>query len=129
MRRCSLQRLFSTFASGWPGAGLLLLRLVTGIALIDLAAMHHSETPGVASLVLEILGAGAGTVLMAGLWTPIVATLTAIVAVSILFSNSGSPLIPVLLAVLGISLAFIGPGAWSIDARLFGRKQIKISDR
>jgi putative oxidoreductase len=121
--------LFSTFANGWPGAGLLLLRLVTGIALIDLTAMHHSEHTGVASLVQEILGIGAGTLLIAGLWTPIIATLTAIVAVWILFSNSGSPLVPILLAVLGVSLALIGPGAWSMDARLFGRKQIKISDR
>jgi uncharacterized membrane protein YphA (DoxX/SURF4 family) len=28
------------------------------------------------------------------------------------------------LAILGLSLAMIGPGAWSVDARLFGRKQI-----
>jgi putative oxidoreductase len=30
----------------------------------------------------------------------------------------------IILATLGISLAMIGPGAWSIDARLYGRKQI-----
>jgi putative oxidoreductase len=33
-------------------------------------------------------------------------------------------LMPIVLVVLGLSLAMIGPGAWSIDARLFGRKQI-----
>ena len=32
---------------------------------------------------------------------------------------------PLALAVLGASLAMIGPGAWSLDARLFGRKQIE----
>lgn len=31
-----------------------------------------------------------------------------------------------LLAVLAISLAMLGPGAWSIDALLFGRKRIAI---
>jgi hypothetical protein len=30
---------------------------------------------------------------------------------------------PLGLAVLGASLAMIGPGAWSFDARIFGRKQ------
>ena len=37
--------------------------------------------------------------------------------------------IPIALAVLGAVLAMVGPGAWSIDARLFGRKHINISDR
>lgn len=31
-----------------------------------------------------------------------------------------------LLATLGASLALLGPGAWSIDARLFGWRQIAI---
>jgi hypothetical protein len=31
---------------------------------------------------------------------------------------------PLVLAVLGASLAMIGPGVWSFDARIFGRKQI-----
>jgi hypothetical protein len=37
--------------------------------------------------------------------------------------------IPIMLATVGATLAMIGPGAWSIDARLFGRKHIEISDR
>jgi len=37
--------------------------------------------------------------------------------------------IPLMLATLGTTLAMIGPGAWSIDARLFGRKHIEISER
>ena len=31
-----------------------------------------------------------------------------------------------LLAILGISLAMLGPGAWSIDALIFGRKRITV---
>jgi putative oxidoreductase len=27
---------------------------------------------------------------------------------------------------LGAALAMLGPGAWSVDARLFGRKRIRI---
>ena len=29
-------------------------------------------------------------------------------------------------AALGVCLALLGPGAWSIDARLFGRKRVEI---
>jgi hypothetical protein len=31
-----------------------------------------------------------------------------------------------LLGILGISLAMLGPGAWSVDALLFGRKRITV---
>jgi uncharacterized membrane protein YphA (DoxX/SURF4 family) len=33
----------------------------------------------------------------------------------------------ILLAILSISLVLLGPGAWSIDAHIFGRKRIDIS--
>jgi putative oxidoreductase len=34
-----------------------------------------------------------------------------------------SPHLPIFLAVLCASVAMLGPGAWSIDARLFGRRR------
>ena len=37
-----------------------------------------------------------------------------------------SALIHNFLAVLAVSVAMLGPGAWSIDARLFGRKRFVI---
>jgi putative oxidoreductase len=58
--------------------------------------------------------------------------LTAIVKVSIAFSryfsHSGDPWIPILQAVLSAVVAMVGPGAWSIDARLFGRKRIDMPE-
>lgn len=39
---------------------------------------------------------------------------------------SQSALIHIFLAVLAVSVAMLGPGAWSIDARLFGRKRFDI---
>jgi hypothetical protein len=56
-------------------------------------------------------------------------TLVAIVEVWIAFSRPDSPFIPIMLATLGATLAMIGPGAWSIDARLFGRKHIETLGR
>jgi putative oxidoreductase len=123
-----LQRLFSTFASGWPGVGLLLLRLLTGAALIHFGIANLREAPSLPIAVLQITGIGTGILLLAGLWTPaagaLAATVKAAIAFSRYFSHSGDPWIPILQAVLGAVLAMIGPGAWSIDARLFGRKRI-----
>ena len=75
--------------------------------------------------VLKILGAASGILLLAGLWTPLAGAVTAIVEAWIAFSDPRNVWMPLALAVLGASLAMIGPGAWSLDARLFGRKQIE----
>lgn len=128
-----LQRLFSTFADGWPGIGLLLLRLLTAAALIyfGIAGVVVSPAPMVA--VLQIVGIGAGIFLLVGLRTPVTGTLAAVAKVAIacsrLFSHSGDPLIPLAQAVLCAALAMVGPGAWSVDARVFGRKHIDFPER
>jgi putative oxidoreductase len=127
-----VQRLFSGFADGWPGTGLLLLRLLTGLALIHFGIANLREAPPLETAVLQIIGIGAGILLLAGLWTPVAGSLAAIVkvwiALSRYFSHSGDPWIAVVQAVLGAVLAMVGPGAWSIDARLFGRKRIDITE-
>jgi hypothetical protein len=51
--------------------------------------------------------------------------LVTIVELWIVLSGFGDLLVPLMLAILGATSAMIGPGAWSIDARLFGRKHIK----
>ena len=112
-----VQRLFSTFADGPPGAGLLMQRLVIGAALLYCVA----ATPIGASAAPQIVGALAGLLLIAGLWTPVAGVVAACAEAWIAFS-SPHPLIPVAMAVLSVTLALIGPGEWSIDARLYGRK-------
>ena len=127
-----MQRLFSTFADGWPGTGLLLLRLLTGTALIHFGIANLREAPPLTTVVLQSIGVGAGILLLVGLWTPVAGGLAAIVKVLIAFSryfsHSGDPSIPLMQAVLGAALAMVGPGAWSIDARLFGRKRIDMPE-
>jgi putative oxidoreductase len=127
-----LQRLFSTFASGWPGVGLLLLRLLTAVILIYFGIVSVLESPPLTIVVLEIIGAAAGMLLLIGLWTPVAGVLAAIVKVWIassqVLSHSGDLWISIVQAVLGVVLAMVGPGAWSIDARLFGRKRIDLPE-
>ena len=119
-----MQRLFSTFASGAPGKGLLIQRLLTGAALVYSAIALLGKDPPLVSTVAQIIGAGAGIFLVVGLWTPVMGTLIAIAELWIAFAGADNPWIPILLATLGATLALIGPGAWSIDAKLFGRKHI-----
>jgi len=74
----------------------------------------------------------AALVLLAGLWTPFTAVVIAIYELWIAFSAglpTGEQWIHILLAALSASVAMLGPGAWSIDARRFGRKVFDIGDR
>lgn len=121
-----MQRLFSTFARGWPGAGLLAQRLVTAGLLFHSAIAHTLQTSYAPSTVLQVLAAAAGLLLLLGLWTPLSGSMVAVAELALLSMHRADPGLCVLLAVLGASLAMIGPGAWSIDARLFGRKEVRI---
>ena len=124
-----MQRLFSTFADGWPGRGLLLLRLLTAAILFYSATVHLNDAIPVTSTVLRMIGASAGILLLAGLWTPVVGALIAVLEVWITFFFAANPLTHIMLATLGAALAMIGPGAWSVDARLFGRRRIEAPGR
>jgi len=118
-----VQRLFSSFADGWPGAGLLLLRLMTGGGLLYGGITSAWSAPYLA-LAPPVIAASGGVLLLLGLYTPLAGAVAAIAEAWIAFSHPGNLLAPTGLICLGLSLAMIGPGAWSIDARLFGRKQI-----
>ena len=118
-----MQRLFSTSANGWPGFGLLIQRLVTAIALLH-NARAQLETPAAGLMIPEIAGAVLGLFILAGLWTPLVGALVAAVELLIFLSGRSDIWMALMLAAVGGTLAMIGPGAWSIDARLFGRKHL-----
>ncbi len=80
--------------------------------------------PLVEPIVPELAGSLLGLFILVGLWTPAVGALVAVVQAWIALTGAGAEPTAMILAALGGTLAMIGPGAWSIDARLFGRKHI-----
>ena len=111
-----------------PGAGLLLMRVVAGSALVfhEVMALRGGAAPGA---ILHVLGAGAGILLVVGLWTPIAGLVVTLIELWNAVSQAGDPSVPILLATFGASLALLGPGGWSVDSRLFGWKRIDLRDQ
>ncbi len=116
-----MQRLYSNFAHGWPGIGLLCLRLAAMIAAFHYAGTGLASEPVFLRTVTKAL---AGLLLCAGLWTPVAGGALSLFSLWSAFSGAGDPWGQILLAAIGVALAMLGPGAWSIDARLYGRKRL-----
>jgi len=118
-----MQRLYSTFPNSWPGTGLLVLRLTASLSAVE--AMNSMAQVGFTGAVLLRCGT---VVLMAllllGLYTPVVALAEAAVQVCSLGVGHKHGLAPLVAAGLSVGLSMLGPGAWSIDALLFGRRRV-----
>ena len=127
---CLLQRLFSTFPNSWPGAGLLLLRTFLAIALLYSGVTGLLTISDTIVVAQELIAAAGGLLLLAGLWTPMAGALVTLdeawIAFSSYVSRRGDAWFHISLAILAACVAMLGPGAWSIDARLFGRKRFDV---
>jgi len=114
------------FPNGWPGRGLLLLRVVVVVILIHDGVAALIGVPQRESIALQVIAAIAGVFLLLGLWTPITGALVALTELWVALTGTDHLRSTVLLAAMGIAIAILGPGALSIDARLFGRKRLDI---
>jgi len=120
-----MQRLYTTFPNEWPGAGLLLLRLAEGIPSVlegTLRTLSSGATIAALPYAADIVS---GLLLIMGFWTPIGGLLQALVELSSVLAGAGYE--HIIRGMIGVSLAMLGPGAWSVDARLFGRKRIDVT--
>ena len=104
------------------------MRLAAGIVLICRGIADLIPGPSIEPTTLHALALAGGTLFIFGLWTPIAGSLVAIIQVWGLFSQPGDPWTKILLLALGFGLAMVGPGAFSMDARLFGWKRIDFRD-
>jgi uncharacterized membrane protein YphA (DoxX/SURF4 family) len=138
-RRYLLQKFFSTFPEGWPGFGLLLLRLTVALGFIIPAIRSLTGFDGLTVTLLaeSLFAVVVGVALLIGFLTPIAGTAAALRNLVVgVFQLAGSgtnthdsTLTAINLAVMSIALVFLGPGAFSLDARLFGRRQIIVPER
>lgn len=101
------------------------MRLVAGSALIFRASsIVWKEPPVTTALTASLLGIF-GLFLIPGLWTPIVGALAALLELLQVMTMPDDWLVSLLLGTISGALAMLGPGLWSIDARLFGWKRVE----
>ncbi len=77
------------------------------------------------SIIPEMVSGVAGLFLLLGLSTPLAGLSAFLAQLWLVFLGTHLPFASELAATFGLTIAMIGPGAWSIDARLFGRKHIE----
>jgi putative oxidoreductase len=125
--RCDMRALNSTFPNSWAGAGLLLLRLVAGFSTLSTAALQLCSGVTLVSAIGVLAQTMSAILLISGLWTPVVAILLVAAEVYRAGAAARFDTAGVLRAAIAVSLAMTGPGAWSIDARAFGRRRIDVA--
>ena len=120
-----MQRLLSTFPAALPGVGLLILRFslaggAAGLMLGEPQIRHPILLPAMIGIVAS-LSLGLGTSLGAS------ALCLLLAYEGVVHTQWALPLWS--LAGASISLALIGPGAWSVDAVVYGRRRIDVRRR
>lgn len=137
--RPSLQRLFSTFPRGGPGVGLLLLRVALGIAagsqgVVRFAQPSGPSSPSLTEWILCLALILSGAALLLGCLTPLAGLVAGLCFLGMALRWLPGPvsdlrdakLLTFGVVVTAVSIALIGPGAFSLDAHLFGRREIVI---
>jgi putative oxidoreductase len=122
-----VRRLFSTFARGWPGVGLFLMRIVAGGSLLINGVEKIQSGQGAdSSTIVGLFAIADVALLVAGLWTPVAGCLVIVICAFEILVQHDNLCPGILLGAIGAALALVGPGALSMDARIFGWKRIDI---
>jgi uncharacterized membrane protein YphA (DoxX/SURF4 family) len=121
-----MTRLFSTFPSGWPGRGLLLLRVAVAVPLLLAVVPFLADGSGLAGIPLKSIGIADCVFLLIGLGTPFAAGLQVLIEGWLAFVQGAftpDHLVPLL---VGLVLLMTGPGQYSLDRRIYGPKRIEL---
>jgi len=115
--------------------GLVLLRAAVGLTLIAQGTAHVTGavemTP--TAIINDVIAVVIGGALMLGFLTPVAGTAAAVfsfmTALTWLPSGAAVPFdgpVSFLHAIVSCAIALLGPGAFSVDSYLFGRREIVI---
>ena len=118
------------FPQGGPGIGLLLLRMATaGMFALNLTHLLNFSSNALYWLVVSLTGL-ISLGLLLGFLTPILSIIVCIAAVANLFlADQPINLVHLLTVLTSAALFFLGPGAYSVDARLFGLRVTVVPPR
>ncbi|HUB01468.1 MAG TPA: DoxX family protein [Terriglobales bacterium] len=132
-----MARLYSGFPGKAAGVGLLLLRIAVGgtvgAVLAGGPTWQQAKPIGVAVAVcLLVITSGACIVL--GFLTRIAAVFLAGLASTVVYFSTAASSVGLMhsrtlgfnLVLIALAIAFLGPGAFSLDAVLFGRRRVII---
>ncbi len=131
-----MHRLYPTFPGGLAGIGLLLLRLGLGATVIAQGSAYVFERQDFrwGPLAVCLLALVSGFALLMGFLTPVASAVAFLGGIGSAFSwlpapswnlFSGNPL-SIDAIIIALAAVCLGPGAFSLDARLFGRRKIII---
>jgi uncharacterized membrane protein YphA (DoxX/SURF4 family) len=128
--------MFSMFPDGWPGAGLLLLRTAAGAGLIaqGIAYFEDGREMGLPTIAVAVFAIAVGALLLTGCLTRFAAAVAVVGGMlSVFFRETTphfglfeTPTTSALAIVIAAALICLGPGAFSVDASLFGRREVII---
>ena len=130
-----MQRTFATFPAGWVGAALLVLRVSVGASAILEVGLAVIGGHSLLNLAAASVAVPAGLALIIGLLTPVVSAVLAAGGAAILLGLHSvvlrlfdSRMALFEFVVMAAVVVILGPGATSIDAHLFGRREVAIGD-
>jgi uncharacterized membrane protein YphA (DoxX/SURF4 family) len=128
-----LRGFHSNFPDGMPGAGLLLLRTAIAVRLMIQASgwIAQSRDTSTGMWAPALLAFMAGILFMVGFLTRLTGIVSAIAVVAVRLWHPAWDLslttqFTFNAIVIATAISLLGPGAFSLDARFFGRRKVII---
>ena len=117
------------FPQGGPGIGLLLLRLAAaGMFALNLTHQfnfHSTALRWSIFLLISLVSLG----LLLGFLTPFLTVIACLAALANLLADQPTDVVYIFRILIPAALFFLGPGAYSVDARLFGLRVTVVQPR
>jgi hypothetical protein len=114
------------FPHGGPGVALFLLRTSVGAFLIIIAVNYNGPFHRLFLGVILLISAS----LLVGLLTPVLCVIAAAFSIANMITNPCASIVLCVMATANaVALGLLGPGAYSIDSKLFGRRVTTIRSR